>query len=391
MVDDLLSRLCTHQGSDAEAEQFAQFASQCQQQGQPELAATAFDIAYAMRPANKAIGDSRKRLLEDMSFDVEGLRFRYVPGGTFTMGSDRETDEYPQHPVKLEPYWMSETPISWSLFCTVMGWSQPPEGLPPDIAQRDDGFVISQANKIRLQYCEDCTITARDWHAHNPEQQWTQAGKAITSRELFGQVPREPSDRPWGYSQKPMVAVPWDTAQRFCEQLGQRHKAHFRLPTEAQWEKAARGGLSGSRFAWGEATPTETTCDFNRFDKFSIQPMRNFPPNGYGLYAMCGGIWEWTSDWYDGGYYGRSPSVDPSGPADGKEKVVRGGSWADCAEAVTVSFRSSLETGGKYAFLTPNIGFRVCCLRRSKTTSSGGSVQRPSLIRWLLGKRKDEG
>jgi formylglycine-generating enzyme required for sulfatase activity len=93
--------------------------------------------------------------------------------------------------------------------------------------------------------------------------------------------------------------------------------------------------------------------------------MHRFPPNSYGLYAMSGGIWEWTSDWYDALYYGESPRFNPTGVSNGQEKVLRGGSWSDCAEAITVSFRMSRqandwrkESWGEH--LAPNIGFRLC-------------------------------
>jgi formylglycine-generating enzyme required for sulfatase activity len=93
--------------------------------------------------------------------------------------------------------------------------------------------------------------------------------------------------------------------------------------------------------------------------------MKTFPPNSYGLYAMNGGVWEWTRDWYDRDYYRTAPATDPEGPPAGKEIVLRGGSWADCAEAVTVSFRMSCPVGNWEksrwgAYRTPTIGFRLC-------------------------------
>jgi formylglycine-generating enzyme required for sulfatase activity len=141
-------------------------------------------------------------------------------------------------------------------------------------------------------------------------------------------------------------------------------RVSYGLPTEAQWEKAARGGLIGARYAWGNEPPTHECCDFDRFREVSIRPTRTFPPNGYGLYAVNGGVWEWTRDWYDRDYYWHSPETDPEGPSEGQEKVLRGGSWSDCAEAVTVTFRMSRgstalsEMWAPHA--APNVGFRLC-------------------------------
>ncbi len=161
-----------------------------------------------------------------------------------------------------------------------------------------------------------------------------------------------------------MVAVGWQDAEILGKRLS-TPAVRFGLPTEAQWEKAARGGLIGARYAWGNAPPDRDRCDFNRFGEFSILPMKHFPPNGYGLFAMNGGVWEWTRDWYDSEYYRQSPDADPQGPAQGQEKVLRGGSWADCAEAISVSYRMSRAsrswTEGEWgAQTTPNFGFRLC-------------------------------
>jgi formylglycine-generating enzyme len=88
-----------------------------------------------------------------------------------------------------------------------------------------------------------------------------------------------------------------------------------------------------------------------------MRPLQNLPANDYGLYGMCGDVWEWVQDWYDAQYYEDSPQINPTGPENGEQKVLRGGSWADDGEAIIVSFRISLPPS---LSLIPNIGFRLC-------------------------------
>jgi formylglycine-generating enzyme required for sulfatase activity len=161
-----------------------------------------------------------------------------------------------------------------------------------------------------------------------------------------------------------MIAVAWQEAEELGGQLT-TSTVRYGLPTEAQWEKAARGGLIGARHAWGNEPPDPERCDFNRFHEFSIQPATTFPPNDYGLYAVNGCAWEWTRDWYHRDSYRHAPEADPEGPDKGEEKVLRGGSWTDCAEVASVTFRMSRGSrswreGEWGANLTPNIGFRLC-------------------------------
>src|SRR4051812_27494014 len=137
-----------------------------------------------------------------------------------------------------------------------------------------------------------------------------------------------------------MVCVGWQEAEDLCSRLS-GDSVRYGLPTEAQWEKGARGGLIGARYGWGDDPPGEANCDFDNFHAFTIRPAKQLPANGYGLYAMNGGVWEWTADWYDREHYRESPSHDPRGPDGGQEKVLRGGSWADCAGTVTNTYRIS--------------------------------------------------
>lgn len=347
-----------------------EIAARLEDEGNLEGAATVYERAFGLDPTDEEIGAARARVLDALSVTEHGIHFRYVPGGSFLMGSlDGEEDERPWHPVWLAPFWMAETPVSWEAHCRLMDWEPPPRGLPRDYEARrmeyfERGLAGIGAYKIRLQYSEDRTTRAVDWHAHVPDEPGPPSAAGPARPLYHPRPPRSDPGAPWRYDTKPVVCVPWQEATALAERLS-APGVRYALPTEAQWEKAARGGLIGARYAWGDEPPTRENCDFGRFHEFSIRPMKTFPPNGYGLYAMCGGVWEWTVDWYDATFYGQSPMTDPQGPPEGEDRVVRGGSWADCAEAVTVTYRMACAVGGRRhdgvpGGATPNVGFRLC-------------------------------
>lgn len=294
------------------------------------------------------------------------LEWRYVPGGIFWMGSERgEPDERPVHSVRLDGFWMTAVPVSWEAACRLRGWQAPPVGMPEEELPRDGLFALHMETRIRLTYCEDQTTCAMDWHAHDPsrERVWSSGGESHTSQELFGVPPRLDPSAPYTYADKPMVAVSWQAARELAEHLSSLDVA-IDLPSEAQWERAARGLHTNARYPWGDEDPDPSRCDYDGFARLHVARSRSLPPNDYGLFGMSGGVWEWCLDGYDATFYRRSPDTDPVCALESNDPqyVLRGGSWTDDARACTVSFRMGLESrhwrdGGGCRM--PNVGFRL--------------------------------
>ena len=330
------------EGSRGDANDFQVAADQFLSEGDEPMALAALDRAHGLAPGNAEVATMRASLLDRQAITEHGIAFRYVPAGTFLMGSRTgDPDERPVHPVRVDGFWIADVPLSWDAYCRLSGWHPPPAGQPQD--KPESAFYLAEANKIRRRYCETDTMRGRDWTAYT-------------------------------YDRKPMVAVGWDEAEALAQALSS-DAIEYALPTEAEWEKAARGGLIGKRYAWGDEAPTPARCDFDNFGAFSIVDPRALPANGYGVHAMCGGVWEWTATVYDAlAYVGlETPAIDAAiyersrrDPPPGDEpqqRVLRGGSWSDNAAAVTVSFRSAgvglgWQTGWSDAF-TPNVGFRL--------------------------------
>jgi formylglycine-generating enzyme required for sulfatase activity len=163
----------------------------------------------------------------------------------------------------------------------------------------------------------------------------------------------------------PVEMVSWDDAVRFCERLGQlpdeqAHGRAYRLPTEAEWEYACRGGTSGAYSCGDKLTPKDAHFAApGAFGKSGgsghTQPVGKLPPNPFGLYDMHGNVQEWVGDWYDEYYYHDSPKDDPPGPEHGTLKVVRGGCWT----AFAADCRSAARRGHAANSPSNNIGFRV--------------------------------
>ena len=158
------------------------------------------------------------------------------------------------------------------------------------------------------------------------------------------------------HPQQPVVAVSWFDAVAYCAWLSSMTGSHYRLPTEAEWERTARGGAERMLFPWGDDPPSSRPAYDTRW-KTGPEPVGQSQPNAYGLFDMCENVHEWCSDWYDPGYYAISPDRNPRGPETGERKASRGGSWRHQIKVSRCSARSSIPPGFKYA----DYGFRIVC------------------------------
>ncbi len=163
-------------------------------------------------------------------------------------------------------------------------------------------------------------------------------------------------DTHFNHSQQPVVAVSWFEAVAYCEWLSQRAGKRFRLPTEAEWERAARGGVEGKLYPWGDEPPQTRPGYADRWRE-GPEPVRQSSPNAYGLFEMCENVHEWCSDWFQADYYAVSPERNPPGAGTGDRKSSRGGSWRHHIKISRCSTRSSIPPAFQYA----DYGFRLVC------------------------------
>jgi formylglycine-generating enzyme required for sulfatase activity len=153
---------------------------------------------------------------------------------------------------------------------------------------------------------------------------------------------------------QPVVAVSWFDAVAYCDWLSRALGKKFRLPTEAEWERAARGGKEDETFPWGNCAP-EALPDYATRWKSGPEPVGQYAPNAYGLYNLGDNVHEWCADWYDAAYYAVSPERNPQGPFSGSRRASRGGSWRHHIKVTRTAARSSIPPEFKYA----DYGFRV--------------------------------
>jgi formylglycine-generating enzyme required for sulfatase activity len=170
-----------------------------------------------------------------------------------------------------------------------------------------------------------------------------------------------------GLDDHPVVHVSWNDAQAYCRWAGRR------LPTEAEWECAARGGPAGKRYPWGDELMTDGVFNCNIWQGVfptvnegadgwrTTAPVRSFAQNGHGLWQMAGNVWEWCADWFDPIYYARSPRDNPPGPSSGMRRAMRGGSFL-CHHSYCNRYRNAARSANTPDSSASNIGFRTAGL-----------------------------
>ncbi len=310
------------------------------------------EVARRDAPAEVRPETARPGLERVRSGSTDGMR--RLDGGRFTMGTDGDygfaaDGEGPAHDVELSPFFIDETTVTNERFNDFVnasgyrteseryGWSFVFFGHLPKTAQAR----VARERVLGSEWW--CRVDGADWrHPEGP-------GSTIKKR--------------W---QHPVVHVSWNDAAAYARWAGKR------LPTEAEWEYGARGGLAGCRFPWGDdlepdgkhrmnvwqgAFPTRNS-EADGF--YGTAPARSFRANGHGLYNMTGNVWEWCLDWFDPGYYSVSPTRDPAGPATGGRRVMRGGSYL-CHASYCNRYRTDARSSNTADSATTNLGFR--CVR----------------------------
>lgn len=255
-----------------------------------------------------------------------------IKGGTFTMGTNNGMPyEAPAHEVEVEPFWIDAAEVTVAEFEQFV---------------KETGYV-TEAEKFGNSGVFD--VEKKIWQM-TPNANWRQPeGTNSKANE-----------------NEPVTQVSWNDVFAFAKWAGKR------LPSEAEWEFAARGGLINKEYAWGDELrpdgkpvanwwqgefPAKNTIE----DGFSGRaPVKSFVPNGYGLYDVAGNVWEWCADWYDENYYKLSPKKNPTGAIGGTERVMRGGSFL-CAENFCTNYRVAGRSRSTPDTGLNNVGFR--CVR----------------------------
>jgi formylglycine-generating enzyme len=285
-----------------------------------------------------------------------------LPGGEFLMGSeDFYPEERPVRPVRVDAFWMDERPVTAAEFrrfvreTDYVTLAERPLD-PDDYPDADPGLLVPGALVFRATAGPVPLDDYRNWWEYVPGAHWKRPGGSGTTIN--------------GRDRHPVVQIAFEDAEAYAAWAGKE------LPTEAEWEYAARGGLEGAAFAWGDehfpdGKPAANTWQ-GRFPWENLKldghegtsPVGSFPPNGYGLFDMTGNVWEWTTDFFTPGDDVEAPACCAPPVAPGERfprRVIKGGSHL-CAPNYCLRYRPAARQGEAVDTSTGHIGFR-CIVR----------------------------
>lgn len=281
--------------------------------------------------------------------DEDSDRMVQLDGGSFLMGTDSDKGfpadgEGPVREVHLDPFYIDIHPVTNREFREFV---------------EDTGYV-TDAEEYGWSFVFQAFVDEKTakWAPRAQEAPWW-----VQVTDACWKWPEGRGSHISHRLDHPVVHVSWNDAQAFCEWAG------LRLPTEAEWEYAARGGLTQKTYPWGdELCPDgEHMCNIwqGSFPDHNTEadgykgtaPVTSFPPNGYGLYEMAGNVWDWCADWFSPEYHVDGPRDNPTGPPDGEAKVMRGGSYL-CHDSYCNRYRVAARTANTPDSTTGNLGFR---------------------------------
>jgi formylglycine-generating enzyme required for sulfatase activity len=333
----------------------------------------------ATSPSNEQEATPKSIGLDQISFngDTSTAGMVMIPAGNFMMGADSKQaseDEYPKHKVIIDGFWMDQHEVTnnqFSKFVESTGyittaerkpdWEELKKQLPPGTPKPDESLLVAASLVF--------TAPTQQVDLNDYSQWWTWVPGASWKH------PEGPGSDIKGKGNFPVVHISWDDAMAYCKWTGKR------LPTEAEWEYASRGGLINNIYPWGNEHVNTGKAKANTwegtfpnantaFDKFTgLAPVKSFTPNSYKLYDMAGNVWEWCADWYRNDYYsivdipngisnpkGPNDSFDPDEPYTPK-KVSRGGSFM-CNDSYCSGYRSARRMKSSPDSGMSNLGFR---------------------------------
>ena len=236
------------------------------------------------------------------------------------------------------------------LFCT---YNTRAQATMPEMVLVDGGtFVMGSSDKKAEDEEKPAhKVTVSSFYIAKHEV--TVAQYKLFCKETKRKLPDAPK---WGFvDNHPIVNVSWNDAKAYCDWLAKKTSKPYRLPTEAEWEFAAKGGTKSKNTKFAGSNDIDQVAWYDKNAKQQTQPVGKKAPNELGLYDMTGNVWEWCNDWFKDDYYGHSPAQDPPGASKGTMKSQRSGSWVNYNEdnRITIRISNLVDDTGHFA------GFRV--------------------------------